>query len=226
MLAHPALFCKRPQDNVTRNLSFYGAFAFDIFTDLAIMALPIKLLWYLQISLRRKLSVGVIFVMAGLCMIAAIVRLIQINSKTGSKNPSNIWLAVWGSTEATVAMIVGSLPTFASHWHQTNGASLNYGSASPQKNSKLRSQSIPLGTVGAKEENKILTTAWKGSSSSQEELSPATGIRVTTDYQIQEERPKPDTTIPPTNGYISPSEKPHHLHPSKSFQSLSASHNV
>lgn len=35
MLTGQTVFCKRPQDNHTRNLNFYGAFAFDVFTDLA-----------------------------------------------------------------------------------------------------------------------------------------------------------------------------------------------
>lgn len=37
-------------------------------------------------------------------MITAIIRLVQIGSKTGITNPNVQWLSLWGTVEATTGM--------------------------------------------------------------------------------------------------------------------------
>lgn len=65
------------------------------------MILPMRLIWQLQMSLQRKLAVAAMFSIGLLCVVAATVRLVQINSETGSLNPVPQWVALWGTLEAT-----------------------------------------------------------------------------------------------------------------------------
>ncbi len=82
------------------------------------MILPIQLIWKSLLTTRRKLSIGAMFAVGGLCIIAAVIRLVQINSKTGDKNPNNEWIALWGSVEATTG--TSRLPFNTLHIRQPN----------------------------------------------------------------------------------------------------------
>ncbi|KLJ11062.1 hypothetical protein EMPG_13641 [Blastomyces silverae] len=77
-----------------------------------LMILPVRLILNLRISRARKLAAAALFSVGVLCMIASIIRLVQIGSKTGVHNPNVQWISLWGSVEATTAIIVGCLPTF------------------------------------------------------------------------------------------------------------------
>ncbi|EEQ35002.1 conserved hypothetical protein [Microsporum canis CBS 113480] len=76
------------------------------------MMLPLRLLYKMHISHSQKIRAGALFSVGVLCMITAIIRLVQIGSKTGITNPNVQWLSLWGAVEATTAIIVGCLPTF------------------------------------------------------------------------------------------------------------------
>ncbi|EEP77764.1 conserved hypothetical protein [Uncinocarpus reesii 1704] len=120
-------YCQSPTDNLTRNISLLGAFASDLSTDIltlatkgervaypvtVVMILPLRLIWNLRISRQRKFAASAMFSVGILCMITAILRLVQINSTTGITSPNIQWIALWGTVEATTAIIVGCLPTF------------------------------------------------------------------------------------------------------------------
>ncbi|KAM5457440.1 hypothetical protein MaudCBS49596_000635 [Microsporum audouinii] len=105
-------YCQSRMDSITRNLSLFGWFAGDVSTDILIMMLPLRLLYKMHISHSQKIRAGALFSVGVLCMITAIIRLVQIGSKTGITNPNVQWLSLWGAVEATTAIIVGCLPTF------------------------------------------------------------------------------------------------------------------
>lgn len=77
------------------------------------MAIPIRLLWNLQISMREKLAVGVVFTVGLITMVFAIVRTVSLDSTTSGGQVSTEWLIFWGAIEGMVAIIVGCLPSFA-----------------------------------------------------------------------------------------------------------------
>ncbi|KAF3492102.1 uncharacterized protein GIQ15_01619 [Arthroderma uncinatum] len=105
-------YCQSHIDGITRNLSLFGWFAADVSTDLLIMILPLRLVFAMHISHAQKIRAGALFSVGMLCMITAIIRLVQIGSKTGVTNPNVQWFSLWGTVEATTAMVVGCLPTF------------------------------------------------------------------------------------------------------------------
>ena len=68
-------------------------------------------------SFERKLAVGAMFSVGAFVIIAAIVRLVQIDKQTGSLNPNSQWLALWGTVEATTGThyhlgVVSAAPDF------------------------------------------------------------------------------------------------------------------
>lgn len=196
-------FCARPGDNLTRNLSFYGAFASDVSSDLIIMILPMKLIWNLQMSFQRKIAVGAMFSVGAFVIIAAIVRLVQIDKQTGSLNPNSQWLTLWGTVEATTAMIVGCLPTFRFFRKTSSSSKRGYNYYSSQSgwptNQSKNANHVPLndmytGTSNTSNRPLNVTTVYGGqdgkdpSSSSRESLAPKNGVLVTTQHRVESEQ--------------------------------------
>ncbi|KAH8769238.1 hypothetical protein BGZ57DRAFT_987094 [Hyaloscypha finlandica] len=105
--------CELHRDNVAKAASLWYALAVDLLTDLLIMAIPVQILYSLQISTGQKFSVGIVFTVGIITMIVAIVRVVSLDSATKDGNVSTTWLILFALIEGTVALIVGCLPSFA-----------------------------------------------------------------------------------------------------------------
>ncbi|KAJ8112282.1 hypothetical protein OPT61_g5311 [Boeremia exigua] len=101
-----------PRDIRGSLISFWEAFAVDITSDIMIMLLPIGLIRNLQLPKAQKISVIALFGMGGLCMLASVLRVVQVGETTGGSNnqPSLTWLALWSIIESSIAVIVGCGP--------------------------------------------------------------------------------------------------------------------
>lgn len=92
----------------------------DVLTDLMIMALPIKLLTFLNVSRAQRLALIGIFSVGCIVIACAIVRLTQIIAHARS---DPVGLAVWGVVESSMSVVVGSLPAlksfFGRAWDRT-----------------------------------------------------------------------------------------------------------
>lgn len=64
------------------------------------MALPLRLLWKLQIEKKQKLALAAVFSLAIVIIVVAIVRIVEINPMFKHVDP--VWLALWSMTEASV----------------------------------------------------------------------------------------------------------------------------
>ncbi|KAH7417947.1 hypothetical protein BKA64DRAFT_761729 [Cadophora sp. MPI-SDFR-AT-0126] len=82
----------------------------DILTDLAIIALPWRLLWIVKLSRKEKLAIGSIIRLGMIIVVFAIIRIIVTN--TSATHPEVIWLALWSSIETSVAVVVVCLTSF------------------------------------------------------------------------------------------------------------------
>ncbi|MCJ1226705.1 hypothetical protein MMC12_003358 [Toensbergia leucococca] len=102
--------CETRRDVYVSNLSLYYSTAVDILCDLFVMALPLRLLWGLQISRRQKIALAAIFSLGFIIIIFAIVRVTQTSASSHHVDP--VWLALWSVIEASVAVIVSCLPSF------------------------------------------------------------------------------------------------------------------
>ncbi|KUJ07657.1 uncharacterized protein LY89DRAFT_631275 [Mollisia scopiformis] len=87
----------------------------DILTDIFLMALPIKLLIGLRISMKQKIGVGVMFTLSILIVIFSAIRVSEIYTSLSQLDPNlNVSLALWSILEAAVAVVVGALPSLKS----------------------------------------------------------------------------------------------------------------
>ncbi|KKY28246.1 hypothetical protein UCDDS831_g00429 [Diplodia seriata] len=120
--------CGTPRDINAQIASLYYAFAVDILTDLLIMALPIRLIWNLQMPRAEKLAVGALFCSGFVCITMAVLRVVQIGVKAGNNStPSSSWLALWAEVEAATAVFIGCCPAFAAFYRTAKSSSSGSG---------------------------------------------------------------------------------------------------
>lgn len=75
----------------------------DIVTDLMIMALPIRLLVGLRISMKQKVGIGGIFCLAFVIVFFSIIRMVKVVESIRTGNPNgNVSLALWSLLEGSV----------------------------------------------------------------------------------------------------------------------------
>ena len=104
--------CSTPRDARAKEISLWFSLAGDLATDLLsmryyawsflvceianclmlVMAVPIRVLWYLSISLLEKVSIGVIFAVGIITMITAIIRSVSLESSASGGQVSTTWL--------------------------------------------------------------------------------------------------------------------------------------
>ncbi|KAL4935936.1 hypothetical protein BDV06DRAFT_217048 [Aspergillus oleicola] len=91
---------------------YYGNSASNVLTDVFILALPMRLIWRLNMSKRKKRAVTGLLLMGGFVCISSIVRLSYL-SEIDMDDIIYTLVAVgnWTSVEAPLAIICGCLPT-------------------------------------------------------------------------------------------------------------------
>ncbi|KAF2001648.1 hypothetical protein P154DRAFT_533828 [Amniculicola lignicola CBS 123094] len=105
--------CVLPKDAKAQFASLYYTYAADVISDLAIMCLPIKLMWNLQMRRAQKLSIIALFCIGFVCVIFATIRVVRISvGVDGNHSPKTTWIILWAIIEAAVAVIIGCCPAF------------------------------------------------------------------------------------------------------------------
>lgn len=87
------------------------AIALDIITDILLVGVPIRLLWFVKIKPRQKLIVGTFLSLNIFMVVTAAIR---VSGLTSRGNIDDVWAFVWSQIEACVAISVISLTTFRS----------------------------------------------------------------------------------------------------------------
>ncbi|KAF3938981.1 hypothetical protein ABW19_dt0203904 [Dactylella cylindrospora] len=186
----------------------------DIATDIIIMALPLRLLYGLQINKKQKFGLVLIFSLGLLCVIFALLR--GVGSIVGSAIMP-IWLGVWTQSECCVALIVACLPTLRTlllsrkiTGGSTNGPTGGYrygsrkygvGGSSYARNSRLGNNThVKLDDLsdsshftkieaGGSKTPQVSTMYYEGNNSSEEVLrGTGTGVAVHTNISVTSER--------------------------------------
>ncbi|KAL7952499.1 hypothetical protein V8C34DRAFT_318980 [Trichoderma compactum] len=113
--------CSTPRDARAKEIGLWFSLA-DI-----VMAVPMRVLWGLQMSLVEKISIGVVFAVGLITMVTAIIRSVTLESSSTSGQVSTTWLIMVRIRMLTLnsckAMIVGCLPSFAVFIHGRVAAS-------------------------------------------------------------------------------------------------------
>ncbi|KAH6639598.1 hypothetical protein C7974DRAFT_449703 [Boeremia exigua] len=177
-------------------VSLYYSFTVDTTTNLMIMALPIRLIWNLQMPRSKKNAIMTLFGTGFICIVFACLRVAQVAINAAKPEAAGqpldpTWLAIWGMVECSIAVIIGCCPAFAvlvnafrtKASYDSHGYRKHTGSGSG-KGSKVQLRTI--GGISTRERNQRLgleTTDlhWAGVHSSQEQLkSTHDGIMVST----------------------------------------------
>lgn len=135
----------------------------DIWIDLMIIALPIRLLWSVRIKLRQKIILGIFLSLNVFMAITACVRVAGLSFRG---RYDELWFLVWQHIEACVAVAMVSLTAFRSafissdllqrqknlakrQWYSSPLQTFRRKKASEQNDSEaiLGLPSIPGGTV-------------------------------------------------------------------------------
>lgn len=114
------------------NALFFANAGLDIFQDAVIYALPMKMLYTLQIPRRQKFALMLVFAVGGFVVVTGMVRLNALKFAQNSADPSceyslhpshpstvsypatdnNFGGAVWSSIECNIGVVCASLPYF------------------------------------------------------------------------------------------------------------------
>lgn len=188
--------------------SLYTAYAVDILSDLmskpanttqfmsklltlSVMALPIKLVWNLQMARVQKVAVIALFASGIVCMAFATLRVVQIGIKSeNSTAPSPTWLALWTIVENAIAICIGCCPAFAILYRSSHTPHISYDTNGYVRHNQSQSstngnhrETIKMNSmkVGAGRERELRhDTYWNDTRSSQEELATDNKIIVVT----------------------------------------------
>lgn len=165
----------------------------------AVMILPIRVVWNLQVPRCQKIAIIALFASGSLCIAFATLRVIQIARQSkGTIDPNPVWLALWSAIETCVAVCIGCCPTYACVWKSARTQRVSYDTHGYQRYAPSHSDGDQL-RPDVMELNKVTVgtgrvrmskkdPCWDDTRSSQEILAAEdNGIMVTTTlYQNHE----------------------------------------
>ncbi|PSN70546.1 hypothetical protein BS50DRAFT_619355 [Corynespora cassiicola Philippines] len=193
--------CNESSDLVRATALIRFETAADVAADVLIMILPLKLLWNLQISLRQKIGLAVIFSLGTILIVFAFVRLVQVSRANAltAKDPTTfengpLLLNTWSHIECSVSVIVASLPAFRSllrgkigrtqptSYGKSEYSSEQHGSSWAGKKVKLmtKSHGTTMGLDSLGENDHETDDAW----GDETRLRPAGGIQKEVAYTV------------------------------------------
>ncbi|KAH4033735.1 hypothetical protein HBI81_154470 [Parastagonospora nodorum] len=178
--------------------SLYFAYAVDVAADLAIMFLPIRLTWSLQMPKAQKAGIFVLFGSGFLCIASATLRVVQLGTDGRGKTttPEPKWMLLWTVLECSIAIIIGCCPAFAVFIRKRLNSSKKPSYDAHGYLKQPTSDNIQLKSIvraKPRQKNEIVDPYWDDRGSSQEELAKSAGRIVvrTTVYQNNEDRARP-----------------------------------
>ena len=109
----PAIWIKSLQGQcINITLFFYVNAAFNIFTDVCIMVLPVPVIRSLNLPFRQKIALCLVFAVGLIATATSIVRLFTLNVQAQGADPT--WQiggsTLWSSAEINTAIVCACLP--------------------------------------------------------------------------------------------------------------------
>jgi hypothetical protein len=101
--------CAGPQNVWSSNFSVYFSTAVDVFTDVCIMAMPLRLIYNIKVSLKQKIGLVCLFSLGFVMIVFAIIRANQSLAQEGFVDLT--LLMIWSTLAASISVVVGTLPT-------------------------------------------------------------------------------------------------------------------
>ncbi|KXT07693.1 hypothetical protein AC578_10247 [Pseudocercospora eumusae] len=95
-----------PSRCMFRAQNFYVCTILNVLTDAALLCIPFPMLWKLRISIRKKITIGLLLSSGIFAITAAIVRI----CKTFDTNPSALTINCWGVRETIASIAAVNAP--------------------------------------------------------------------------------------------------------------------
>ncbi|KAF2004706.1 hypothetical protein P154DRAFT_519182 [Amniculicola lignicola CBS 123094] len=160
--------CAKPQEQNRGRFSLWFAYAVDVVADLAVMFLPFRMTWNLQMPKTEKIGVFALFGSGWICILFATLRAVQVTVEDGvPKVPDPKWLQMWTVIETSMAVIIGCAPAFASMIRRRFGTpDVSYDSRGYIRRPTVGSKTKSLGsdsTEGKRRNDDLILTDRHGS---------------------------------------------------------------
>jgi len=93
---------------------FYANSGVNIFQDVLIYILPMKMLWEIQLPRKQKMALVIVFAVGGFVCVTGMLRLNSLKTASISKDPTwdNFGSAIWSAIESNVGIVCASLAHF------------------------------------------------------------------------------------------------------------------
>ncbi|KAL8855130.1 MAG: hypothetical protein Q9221_000036 [Calogaya cf. arnoldii] len=153
--------------------------ACDIITDAFIIAVPVKILWDVQISLKSKIGLIVLFSLTIFTMIIAILK-VTLTLRTNREDDS--WLYMWAGVEPAVAIIIACGISYRALVSQEARSNKKYSGNSDQR--RLRPGTSHAASNATGNESRVNAGKWSSETSMGEEVVPLDVIHVRKDYDV------------------------------------------
>ncbi|KAF2621104.1 hypothetical protein BU25DRAFT_253525 [Macroventuria anomochaeta] len=190
--------CAKPNEQKRAQFSLWFAYAVDVATDLAVMFLPLRLTWSLQLPKTQKLGIFVLFGSGWICILFATLRVVEFGVKNGvPSTPDPKWLQMWTVIEISMTVIISCTSAFAGIIRRRFGTpDVSYNSRGYVKRStdNTKIKSLESGyTSQSKRKDQVL---WTDGHGSEEALADLGGLITVTTTKIQHDEPsaRPSTT--------------------------------
>lgn len=137
------------------NFNVYLSTTVDVFTDICIMAMPLRLIYNVQVSLKQKIGLVCVFGLGFVMIAFSIIRANQILVPKAFVNLT--LLMMWSTLASSISVIVGSLPAFKLFLTNRSATRRGYGSSGGSRKQNLsggaaglpRGRGVPLGSVSS-----------------------------------------------------------------------------
>ncbi|MCJ1369110.1 hypothetical protein MMC20_000318 [Loxospora ochrophaea] len=103
-----------PGHCVSKYKYFLGTAIPEVVTDFVILAMPLPYVWKLQMTLKRKLLLSIVFVLGGFASVSSILRLwafVTRNYASPDLTYTTANPAIWSCVEASIAITSACLPS-------------------------------------------------------------------------------------------------------------------
>ncbi|CAN8097802.1 unnamed protein product [Discula destructiva] len=173
----------------------YANSAFAVAQDALLIVLPIGMLYTLNMSLRKKALIGLMFAVGGLGLVATIIRLRTLNVFGDLADPSWDYVPVvyWTTIEQAAGIIASCMPAvrklaeriFGPMWRF--GSTLRGGPSDNSEQQEIRLKRQQGGWPAARVQDPLDSVTWKDESwggSSQGALASSHGAKISTSSNI------------------------------------------
>ncbi|CAF9942279.1 hypothetical protein IMSHALPRED_003450 [Imshaugia aleurites] len=137
--------------------------ALNLATDVAVLILPIPVIWQLQIRKSKKLSLSVIFLLGSMVCITSVIRLQTLTDiDTEDITWSNTYPSLWSAIEASLGIVAACLPSLAPISHRITGRYRSTANTTPKSHHNFAHGDSTFGDVGMTGFERILESGLQG----------------------------------------------------------------